>query len=80
MNYFVVHLRLGFPGNSADKESASKKEKRIYKNLPAMQETVSIPGSKKSPGEGIGYLRWYSWSSLVAQMVKNLPAMQETWV
>ena len=23
---------------------------------------------------------WYSWASLVAQLVKNPPAMQETWV
>jgi len=39
-----------------------------------------IPGSGRSPGEGIGYPLQYSWASLVAQMVKNLPAMQETWV
>ena len=40
----------------------------------------SIPGSGRSPGEGIGYPFQYSWASLVAQMVKNLPAMRETWV
>ena len=40
----------------------------------------SIPGSRRSPGEGIGYPLQYSWASLVAQLVKNLPAMQETWV
>ena len=34
----------------------------------------------RSPGEGIGYPLYYSWASLVAQMVKNLPAMRETWV
>ena len=39
-----------------------------------------IPGSGRSPGEGIGYPLQYSWASLVAQTVKNLPAMQETWV
>ena len=38
-----------------------------------------IPGSVRSPGEGIGYPLQYSWASLVAQMVKNLPAMGETW-
>ena len=38
-----------------------------------------IPGSGRSPGEGIGYPLQYSWASLVAQLVKNLPAMQETW-
>ena len=39
-----------------------------------------IPGSGRSPGEGIGYPLQYSWPSLVAQLVKNPPAMQETWV
>ena len=39
-----------------------------------------IPGSGRSPGEGIGYLLQYSWASLVAQTVKNLPEMWETWV
>ena len=36
-------------------------------------------GSRRVPGEGIGYLLQHSWASLGAQMVKNLPAMQETW-
>ena len=40
----------------------------------------SIPGSRQSAGEGIGYLLQYSWASIVAQLVKNLPAMWETWV
>ena len=39
----------------------------------------SIPGSGRSPGEGIGYPLQYSWASLVAQLVKNPPAMWETW-
>ena len=39
-----------------------------------------IPGSRRSPGEGIGYPFQYSWASLVAQLVNNLPAMRETWV
>ena len=39
-----------------------------------------IPGSGRSPGEGIGYPLQYSWASLVAQLVKNPPAMSETWV
>ena len=38
----------------------------------------SIPGSGRSPAEGIGYPLQYS--SLVAQLVKILPAMRETWV
>ena len=33
-----------------------------------------IPGSGRSTGEGIGYPLWYSWASLVAQLVKNPPA------
>ena len=39
-----------------------------------------IPGSGRSPGEGMGYPLQYSWTSLVAQLVKNLLGMQETWV
>ena len=58
----------GFPGNSADKESASK-----------AGDSGSIPGSGSSPGEGIGYPLQYSWVSLVAQTVKNPPAMWKTW-
>ena len=38
----------------------------------------SIPGLGISPGEGMGYPLWYSWASLVAQVVKNLPAIKET--
>ena len=39
-----------------------------------------IPGSGRSPGEGIGYPLQYSWASFVAQLVKNPPSMVETWV
>ena len=39
-----------------------------------------IPGSGRSPGEGISYPLQYSWASLVAQLVTNPPAMLETWV
>ena len=39
-----------------------------------------IPGSGRSPGEGIDYPLQYSWASLVAQMVKNPTAMWETCV
>ena len=49
---------------------------QLVENLTAMQETpVSILGSGKSAGEGIGYPLQYSWASLVAQLVKNLSAM-----
>ena len=40
----------------------------------------STPGSRRSTGEGKGYLLHYSWASLVAQLVRNPPAMRETWV
>ena len=59
----------GFPGSSAGKESSC-----------IAGDPGSIPGSGRSPGEGIGYPLQYSWASLVTQMVKNPPAMQEAWV
>ena len=59
----------GFPGSSAGKESTYN-----------ARDLVSIAGSGRSTGEGIGYPLQYSWASLVAQLVKNLPAIQETWV
>ena len=62
-------MMTGFPGGSAGKESACN-----------AGDPGSIPGLRKSPGEGIGYPLQYSWASLVAQLVKNLPAMRETWV
>ena len=60
---------LGFPGSSAGKESACN-----------AGDPSLIPGSGRSPGEGIGYSFQYSWASLVAQMEKNLPVMREMWV
>ena len=60
---------MGFLGGSAGKESACD-----------VGEPGSIPGSGRSPREGIGYPFWYSWASFVVQMIKNLPAIQETWV
>ena len=59
----------GFPDSSVGKESICN-----------AGDPGSIPGSERSPGEGIGYPLQYSWASLVAQLVKNLPAMRETWV
>ena len=38
----------------------------------------SIFGPGRSPGERMGYPLYYSWASLVAQMVKKPPAMWET--
>ena len=60
---------MGFPGDSAGKESACN-----------AGDPGSIPGSGRSPGEGIGYPLQYSWDSIVVQLVKNLPAMWETGV
>ena len=60
---------MGFPGSSLGKESACNSG-----------DPGSIPGSERSPKEGISYPFQYSWASLVAQTVKNLPAMQETLV
>ena len=62
-----VSVCLGFPSSSAGKKFTC--------NAGGL-----IPGSRQSPGEGIGYPLQYSWASLVAQLVKNLPAMWETWV
>ena len=62
---------------------------QLVKNPPAKKKKKEpacngdsgvIPGSGRSPGEGVGYPLQYSWVSLMAQMEKNLPAMQETWV
>ena len=58
-----------FPDSSVGKESTCD-----------AGDSGSIPGSGRSPEEGIGYALQYSWASLVAQMVKNQPAMKETWV
>ena len=65
----MYYVYKGFPGSSADKESACN-----------AGDPSSTPGSGRSPGRGIGYPLQYSWSSLVAQTVKNLPAVRETWV
>ena len=60
---------MGFPGGSAGRESACN-----------AGDPGSIPGSGRSPEEGIGYPLQYSWTSLVAQTVKLLSTMWETWV
>ena len=60
---------MGFPDSSVGKKSACD-----------AGDPGLIPGSGRSPGEGIGYPLQYFWASLMAHMVKNLPAMQETSV
>ena len=62
-NFTFTLSLLGFPGDSAGKESACN-----------AGDPGSIPGSGRSPATGIGYPLQYSWASLVAQLVKNLPA------
>ena len=69
MEHHSSILAVGFPHSSVVKESACN-----------AGDPSSIPGSGRSPGEGIGYPLQYSWASLVAQLVKNPPAMRETWV
>ena len=56
-----------FPGSSAGKESTYN-----------AGDLVSISGSGRYTGEGIGYPLQYSWASLVAQLVMNPPAMWGT--
>ena len=68
-NWLILVLFKGFPHSSVAKESACN-----------AGHPGSIPGSGRSPGEGIGYPLQYSWASLVAQLVKNPPARQETLV
>ena len=58
-----------FPGSSDGKESACN-----------AGEPDSVPRSRSSSREGIGYPLQYSWASLVAQMIKNPPTMWEAWV
>ena len=62
-----VSINMGFPGGSDSKESACN-----------AGDHGSIPGSGRSPGDGIHYPLQYSWASLVAQLIKNLSAMRET--
>ena len=69
---YFPNLRIlteGFPHSSVGKEFACN-----------ARDLGSIPGSGRSPGEGIGYPLQYFWASLVALLVKNLPPVQETQV
>ena len=66
---FSQFISLGFPDSSVGKESASN-----------AGDPGSIPGSGRSPGEGIGYQLQTFWAFLVAQLVKKPSAMWETWV
>ena len=59
----------GFSGSSAGKESTCNAE-----------DPVSIPGSRRSPVEGIGYPTTILGLPWVTQMVMNPSEMRETWV
>ena len=64
-----THRLVGFSDSSVSKESTCN-----------AGDPSLILGSRRSPGEGIGYQLQDSWVFLVAQKVKNLLAMQETWI
>ena len=63
----MVQYISGFPDSSVGKESAC-----------SAGDPDSIPGLRRSVGEGIGYPPQYFWASLVAQLIKNPLAVQET--
>ena len=61
IQYFGMELEvLGFPDSSVGRESACN-----------AGDTGLIPGSGRSPGEGIGYPLQYAWASLVVQTSKE---------
>ena len=64
---YFPHIYESFPGSSAGKESTCN-----------VGGPSLIPGLGRSAGEGIGYPLYYSWASLLAQLVNNSPAMWET--
>ena len=59
--YLCLSQCIGFPDSSAGKESAGN-----------AGDPGWIPGSGRSPGEGIGYPIQYSWAFLVAQVIIKL--------
>ena len=60
-----LNLKMGFPNSSVGKESACN-----------AGDSGSIPGSRRSAGEEIGYAPQHSWASLVIQLVRNWPTMR----
>ena len=67
--YLLLNDCWDFPGSSAGEEYACN-----------AGDPGVIPGSGRSPGEGIGYPLQFSWASLMVQMVKNLSAVWGTRV
>ena len=68
-NNYIITTTQGFLDSSVGKQSACN-----------AGDPSSIPGSRRSTGEGTGYPLQYSWASLRAQLVNNPPAIRETWV
>ena len=65
----LLKMKFNFPGSSVSKESACN-----------AGDPSSIPGSGRSPEEGIGYPLQYSWASLGAQLIQNPSAiLLKTW-
>ena len=58
-----------FAGSSAGKESTCN-----------AGDPSTIPGSGRSPGEGIYYPFQCSWASLVIQIIKNQPDVKKRWI
>ena len=59
---------MGFLGSSAGNESTCN-----------AGDPGLIPGSGRSPGEGIGYPLQYSWGFLVVHLVKNPLQCRRPW-
>ena len=69
-----------------------KSESEVAQSCPTSSDPMdcSLTGSSihgifqarvlESGAIAFSYPLYYSWASLVTQLVKNLPAMQETWV
>ena len=55
-----------------------QKKKKARGTLGSM--TSATLGYRGGPGASEGFLKYYSWASLVAQLVKSPPATRETWV
>ena len=72
--YTVKKLYL-LTGGASGKGSSAGKEPTCNARDPSL-----IPGSGRSPEEGIGYPFQCSWASLGDQSVKNPPAMWKSWV
>ena len=66
---YCTSIIMGFPDSSAGKESTC-----------TSGDPSLIPGSGRSPGEGIGYPLQYSWATIWWLRQRNLPATQEIWI